>query len=101
MQWVLAPVLAEAYYGAATERSTVTVDELRNHLLGYPRVDADEEIARIAGTLLAEADDENGGRCGVSWNDALIGATAESLDESVLTGTVVDFEALGVSVETY
>lgn len=101
MQWIPAPVLAEAYYGAATDRSTVTFDELRNRLLGYPRVDVDEEVARVAGTLLAEADDESGGRSGVSWNDALIGATAEVLDEPVLTRNTADFEALGVPVETY
>lgn len=101
MQWIPAPVLAEAYYGAATARSAVTFDELRNRLLGYPRVDVDEEVARVAGTLLAEADDADGGQCGVSWNDALIGATADVLDESVLTRNTADFEALGVPVETY
>lgn len=101
MQWIPTPVLADAYYGAATTRSTVTFDQLRNHLLGYPRVDVDEEVARIAGGLLAKADDGNGGNCGVGWNDALIGAIGEILDEPVLTRNTADFEALGVPVETY
>lgn len=101
MQWLPAPVIAEAYYGGATRRSTVTSDELTNSLLGYPRIDVDEEIARTAGVLLATADDDCGGNSGISWNDALIAATADVLDDAVLTRNVDDFETLGVDVETY
>ena len=101
MQWLPAPVVAEAYYGGATRRSAVTADELTNSLLGYPRIDCGEEIARTAGELLAAADDTAGGNSGVSWNDALIAATGEVLNEAVLTRNVDDFERLGVAVETY
>lgn len=38
---------------------------------------------------------------GIGWNDAHVSATAEVLDDVVLTENVSDFEALGVDVETY
>lgn len=101
MQWLPTPVVAEAYYGVATATSTTTRSEVRNRLLGYPRIDVDEEIARVAGTLLAEADDATGGESGVGPNDAYIAAMADVLDERVLTENVTDFETLGVAVETY
>lgn len=101
MQWLPTPVVAEVYYGVATARSTTTEQAVRNRLLGYPRVDVDEEIARTAGELLAEADDRAGGDAGVGPNDAYVAAMAAVLDDAVLTANVDDFEALGVPVETY
>jgi predicted nucleic acid-binding protein len=101
MQWLPTPVVAEAYYGVATARSDTTEQEVRNRLLGYPRLDVDEEIARTAGELLASADDESAGDASVGANDAYIAAMAEVLDEMVLTENVDDFEALGVPVESY
>lgn len=101
MQWLPTPVVAETYYGVATARSSTSDQEVRNRLLGYPRVDVDEEIARVAGELLAEADDSAGGDAGVGPNDASIAAMAEILDDAVLTANVDDFETLGVPVETY
>lgn len=101
MQWLPTPVVAEAYYGVTTARSDTTEQELRNRLLGYPRIDVDEEIARNAGELLAMADDRVGGEAGVGANDAYIAAMADVLEDAVLTDDVEDFEALGVPVETY
>jgi len=101
MQWLPTPVVAEAYYGVATARSENTEQEVRNRLLGYPRIDVDEEIARTAGKLLATADDRVGGNAGVGPNDGYIAAMADALDDVVLTSNVEDFEALGVPVETY
>jgi hypothetical protein len=101
MQWLPTPVVAEAHYGVAMARNEITEQEVRNRLLGYPRVDVDEEVARVAGTLLAEADDRTGGDAGVGANDAYIAAMAEILDDAVLMDNVDDFAALGVSVETY
>lgn len=101
MQWLPTPVVAEAYYGVATARSTTTEQEVRNRLLGYPRIDVDEEIARTAGELLAEADDRSGGNAGVGPNDGYIAAMADVMDDAVLTDDVDDFEVLGVPVETY
>jgi predicted nucleic acid-binding protein len=101
MQWLPTPVVAEVYYGVATARSNTTEQEVRNRLLGYPRVDVDEEIARTAGELLAGADDGAGGNAGIGPNDGYIAAMADALDDAVLTDNVEDFEALGVPVETY
>lgn len=101
MQWLPTPVIAETYYGVATARSETTEAEVRNRLLGYPRIDIDEEVARVAGELLAAADDAAGGPSGVGSNDAYIAAMADVLDEAVLTANVDDFERLGVPVETY
>lgn len=101
MQGLPTPVVAEAYYGVATARSEPTEQEVRNRLLGYPRVDVGEEVARVAGELLAAADDTEDGNGGVGANDAYIAAMADVLDDVVLSANVADFEALGVPVETY
>lgn len=101
MQWLPTPVVAEAYYGAMTVRSDTTPAEVRNRLLGYPRVDVDNEVARTAGSLLADADDAVGGDAGVGPNDAYIAAMADILDDAVLTENTDNFEALGVPTETY
>ena len=100
-QWLPVPVVAEAFYGGATERSDTTEREVKNRLRNYPEIDVNDEIARVAGRLYAEADDREGGDSGVEATDAYIAATAELLDQSVLTTNVADFEKLGVLVETY
>jgi predicted nucleic acid-binding protein len=101
IQWLPTTVVAEAFYGAGTERSNATRSDIRNRLLSYPRIDLDEEIGHVAGQLLATADDEADGNSGVGWNDAHIAATADVLNETVLTRNVTDFERLGVPVESY
>jgi len=101
IQWLPTPVVAEAYYGVATTRSDTTKQEVRNGLLGYPRIDVDEDVARTAGELLAAADDRMGGNAGVGPNDGYVAAMADALGDAVLTDNVEDFEALGVPVETY
>lgn len=101
MQWLPTPVVAEAYYGVATVRSDTTEQEVRNRLLGYPRIDVDDEIARKAGELLAAVDDNVEGNPNVGANDGYIAAMADVLDDAVLTDNVEDFEALGVTVEPY
>ncbi|WP_435194370.1 PIN domain-containing protein [Natronomonas sp. EA1] len=101
MQWLPTPVVAETYYGVATARGDTTRTEIRNRLLGYPRLDVDEEVARTAGELLAAADDRAGGNAGVGPNDAYIAAMADILDDAVLTNNARDFRALGVRVERY
>jgi predicted nucleic acid-binding protein len=101
MQWLPTPVVAEVYYGAMTVRSDRTPDEVRNRLLGYPRLDVDNEVARTAGSLLAGADDAVGGEAGIGANDAYIAAMADILDDAVLTENTGDFDALGVPTESY
>ncbi|MFC7140685.1 PIN domain-containing protein [Halosimplex aquaticum] len=101
VQWLPTPVVAEVYYGVVYTASEEERRQVENALLGYPRVDVDEAIARTASTLLAEADRETGGNSGVETNDAYIGAVAEILDEPVLTANPDDFDALGIDVQTY
>lgn len=103
IQWLPTPVVSEVYYGVTYTKSEEERRKVQNALLGYPRVEIDEEIARTASTLLAQADREAGGvgQSGVETNDAYVGAVAETLDEAVLTANPDDFEALGVAVETY
>ncbi|WP_254522095.1 PIN domain-containing protein [Natrinema caseinilyticum] len=101
VQWLPSPVVAEVYYGVAYTKSDDERRRVRNALLGYPRVDIDEEIARTASILLAEADRNADGNSGVETNDAYIGAVAEVIDDAVLTANPVDFEQLGVAVELY
>lgn len=101
MQWLPAPVIAEAYYGVATVRSQTSEREVRNRLLGYPPLSVDVTVARRAGLLLADADDRAGGDAAVGANDAYIAAMADLHDDAVLTDNVEDFEKLGVPVETY
>ena len=101
IQWLPTPVVAEVYYGVAYTASDEERRKVQNALLGYPRVDVDEEIARTASRLLAAADRDAGGNSGVETNDAYIGAVADVLDEPVLTANPGDFETLGVPVETY
>lgn len=101
MQWLPTPVIAEAYYGVATCRGETTDRAVRNRLLGYPPLSVDQTVARRAGVLLAETDDQAGGDAGVGMNDAYIAAMAELHGDTVLTDNVADFRNLGVSVETY
>lgn len=101
MQWLPTPVVAEVYYGVATSRSDTTEQEVRNRLLAYPRVSVDAEVARVAGELLAAADDTAGGNAGVGSNDAYIAAMASVIDDAVLTDNIDDFKTLGVPVKTY
>jgi hypothetical protein len=62
----------------ATTRSETTSQEVRNRLLGSPRVDVNEEVERVADTLLAGAADQAGGTAGVGANDAYIAAMVET-----------------------
>lgn len=101
LQWLPTPVVAEAFYGVATKQSDTTEIEVRSRLRNYPRIDVDDEIARAAGRLYAEADDRADGNSGVDVNDTYVAATADLLDQSVLTRNVADFRKLGVPVETY
>jgi predicted nucleic acid-binding protein len=74
---------------------------VRNAVRMYPVVQQTEAIARRAGQLLAEADAAAGGESGIDKVDPMIAAVADHYDEPVLTTNVGDFEALGVTVESY
>jgi predicted nucleic acid-binding protein len=99
-QRVPSPVIVELSYGA-TFGSEDERRQMQNALRMYPVVQQDEQIARRAGELLAEADMAADGDSGIDKVDPMVAAVSDIYDEPVLTANVRDFEALGVSVESY
>ena len=98
-QRISAMTLFELYDGvaravdSAAERETV-----ENVLASKPVHPADTAVMRKAGRLSGELANDG---TPISDGDVIIGATADVVDEPVLTRNVDDFERLGVSVETY
>lgn len=91
--------LFELYYGVA--RSSQSEDErekIENILASKPIYPADTAVMRKAGRLSGELVSEGNA---VGDGDVIIGATADVVDEPVLTRNVDDFERLGVEIETY
>jgi len=91
--------LFELYYGIAratdsgSERETV-----ENVLASKPIHPADTAVMRKAGRLAGELHNEG---TPVGDGDVIIAATADVVEEPVLTRNVDDFERLGVEIETY
>jgi predicted nucleic acid-binding protein len=101
VQRVAMPSVWELHYGAAYAESDEERRRVPNLLLMYPPVAIDEETARRAAELLADADRRADGASGVDTEDGLIGAVAQRFDEPVLTDNEQDFDRLGVAYETY
>lgn len=101
VQRVALPSVWELYYGVAYANSSEERRKVENLLLMYPRVELTEELAQRGGELLANADRAADGTSGVDYEDALIGAAAEHVQEPVLTDNIEDFETLGIDVEMY
>ena len=91
---VPAHVVFELFYGV--EAAGTGERRVRNALMGYPIVPADDRIARLAGRLHARHR-----TAGVDLGDCYVGATARVYDEPVLTRNADDFAPLGVEVESY
>ena len=91
------PSVWELHYGAACTGSEAEHRRVRDILLMYPPVVVDEEIARRAAELLAEADRRADGPSGVDSEDGLTAAVADP----VLTDDERDFGRLGVPYEAY
>lgn len=64
-------------------------------------VQQDETTVHRTGQLLERVDEAAGGESGIDEVGPMVAAVADHHDEPVLTANVVDFEALGVDVETY
>jgi hypothetical protein len=91
--------LFELYYGAArSNQSEAEREKIESVLASKPVYPADSAVMRKAGRLSGEL--MNDGNV-VGDGDVIIGATADVLEEPVLTRNVDDFERLGVDVETY
>ena len=98
-QRLSAMTLFELQYGVArSDRPDAERDRVENVLASKPIHPADTAVMRKAGRLAGQlANDGNA----VADGDVIIGATAEIVDEPVLTRNVADFERLGVDIETY
>ena len=98
-QRVSSMTLFELYYGIAratkSESERQTVEDV---LASKPIHPADTAVMRKAGRLAGELQNEG---TPVGDGDVIIAATAEVVDESVLTRNVDDFERLGVEIESY
>lgn len=98
-QRLSAMTLFELYYGIARSgQSDEEREKVENVLASKPVHPADSAVMRKAGRLSGNL--VNDGTM-VSDGDVIIGATAEIVDEPVLTRNVDDFERLDVEVETY
>jgi predicted nucleic acid-binding protein len=102
-QRVPSPVLYELQY-----RVEMYGDEDEKRAIGnlnrlYPIVRLNEQIARKAARLIADADQAAGGagETGIDDVDPMVAAVADIVGEPVLTANVDDFETLGVPVETW
>ena len=101
IQRVLALVFTELEYGAEYELEEDERRRIRNVSRMYSVARLDEEMARRAGQLHAQADDEQGGSSGADAIDAMVAAIAETAGETVITENVTDFRQLGVGVESF
>ena len=102
-QRVPSPVLYELQYGVELYGDEDEKRAIANLNRLYPIVRVNEGIARKAAQLVAAADREAGGpgETGIDDIDPMVAAIAASVEESVLTDNIEDFERLGVSVETW
>jgi predicted nucleic acid-binding protein len=91
--------LFELYYGVA--RATNSPDErerVETVLESKPVHPADTAVMRKAGRLAGRLTNDG---TPVDDGDVIIAATADVVDEPVLTRNADDFERLGAAVETY
>ncbi|WP_123624343.1 type II toxin-antitoxin system VapC family toxin [Halorubrum sp. CSM-61] len=98
-QRISSMTLFELYYGIArateSESERQTVEDI---LASKPIHPADTAVMRKAGRLAGELQNEG---TPVGDGDVIIAATAEVVDEPVLTRNVEDFERLDVEIESY
>lgn len=91
--------LFELYYGIErSNQPNAEREEVQAVLESKPVHDADGSVMRKAGRLAGGLANEG---TPVGDGDVIIAATADVVDEPVLTRNIDDFERLNVDVETY
>jgi hypothetical protein len=91
--------LFELYYGVArSDQSDEERRKVETVLSSKPVYPADTAVMRKAGRLSGELVNDG---TPVDDGDVIIAATADIVEEPVLTRNVEDFERLGVDVEMY
>jgi predicted nucleic acid-binding protein len=101
IQRVPAPVFTEIEYGAEYELDEDERRRIQNVSRMYSVTRLDEEMARRAGQLHAQADKTEGGSSGADAVDAMVAAVADIAGEKVVTDNITDFQQLGVGVESF
>ena len=98
-QRLSAMTLFELYYGIARATdSDAERDKVEDVLASKPIHPADTAVMRKAGRLSVELQNDGSP---VGDGDVIIGATADVVEEPVLTRNVDDFERLDVEIESY
>jgi predicted nucleic acid-binding protein len=98
-QRLSAMTLFELYYGIARATdSEAEREKVEDVLSSKPIHPADTAVMRKAGRLSGELQNDGSP---VGDGDVIIGATADVVEERVLTRNVDDFERLDVEIETY
>ncbi|QSG04118.1 type II toxin-antitoxin system VapC family toxin [Natranaeroarchaeum sulfidigenes] len=96
-QRLSAMTLFELYYGIArASRSAEERETVESVLASKPIHPADTAVMRKAGRLSGELAND-----GTPVGDVIIAATAQVVDEPVLTRNESDFDRLGVDIESY
>ncbi|WP_436926958.1 type II toxin-antitoxin system VapC family toxin [Halosimplex amylolyticum] len=91
--------LFELYYGIARVSDSASErEEVERVLASKPIQPADAAVMRKAGRLSGERQNDG---TPVGDGDVIIAATADIVEEPVLTRNVEDFERLGVEIEPY
>jgi len=101
IQRVPAPVFTEIEYGAEYELDEDERRRIQNVSRMYSVTRLNEEMARRAGQLHAQADKAAGGSSGADAVDAMVAAVADRAGETVVTDNIADFQQLGVGVESF
>ena len=101
IQRVPAPVFTEIEYGAEYELDEDERRRIQNVSRMYSVTRLNEEMARRAGQLHAQADKSEGGSSGADAVDAMVAAVADITGEKVVTDNITDFQQLGVGVESF
>jgi predicted nucleic acid-binding protein len=98
-QRVSSMTLFELYYGIArVVNSEAEREKVERVLASKPIHPADTAVMRKAGRLSGNLQSDG---TPVGDGDAIIGATADVVEEPVITRNIEEFERLGVEVETY
>lgn len=98
-QRLSAMTLFELYYGVArASRSEAERETVESVLASKPIHPADTAVMRKAGRLSGELANDG---TPIGDGDVIIAATAQIVDEPVLTRNESDFERLGVDIESY
>jgi len=101
IQRIPTPVVAELEYGAEGVLDEDEKRRIENLSRMYSITRLDEQMARRAGQLFAQADKSVGSDSGADMVDAMVAAVSDISGEPVVTDNEKHFRQLGVPIETF